>query len=30
MEKIMVLASPVTHKIRKSYPVFNKANATLH
>ncbi|SKB15240.1 Uncharacterized oxidoreductase YoxD [Planktothrix sp. PCC 11201] len=30
MEKIMVLASPVTHKIRKSYPVFHKANATLH
>ncbi|BBD56218.1 SDR family NAD(P)-dependent oxidoreductase [Planktothrix agardhii] len=30
MEKIMVLATPVTHKIRKSYPVFNKADATLH
>jgi len=30
MEKILVLASPVTHKIRKSYPVFNEADATLH
>lgn len=30
MEKIMVLASPVTHKIPKSYPVFNEADATLH
>ena len=30
MEKIMVLATPVTHKIRKSYPAFNKADATLH
>lgn len=30
MEKILLLASPVTHKIRKSYPVFNEADATLH
>jgi 3-oxoacyl-[acyl-carrier protein] reductase len=30
MEKIMVLASPVTQKIRKSYRVFNEADATLH
>ncbi len=30
MEKILLLATPATRKIRKSYPVFTEAEATLH
>lgn len=30
MEKILLVATPVTHKIHKSYPVFTEAEATLH